>query len=80
MTLKKGLIRTYVIISVLWIALLVFDYWFKWRPIKENETQEFFKFYLISIIGAWFWTQLGITVVSLLIYWVVKKIFFKKQQ
>ena len=77
MTLEKGLIRTYAIISLLWIALLFFDYLFKWSVILENETQEFFEFYLISMLGNWFWFQLGITAVSLLLYWVVKRFFIK---
>jgi|GEM_PF-2179075 len=70
-------IRTYAIISLLWIALLFFDYLFKWSVILENETQEFFQFYLISLFGNWFWFQLGITAVSLLLYWVVKRFFIK---
>ena len=77
MTLEKGLIRTYAIISLLWIALLFFDYLFKWSVILENEAQEFFQFYLISLLGNWFWFQLGITAVSLLLYWVVKGFFIK---
>jgi hypothetical protein len=50
---------------------------FEWSVILENETQEFFQFYLISLFGNWFWFQLGITAVSLLLYWVVKRFFIK---
>ena len=77
MTLEKGLIRTYAIISLLWIALLFYDYLFKWSVILENETQEFYEFYLKSLIGNWFWFQLGLTVVSFLFYLVVKRYLIK---
>ena len=75
MIFKQGLVRTYVIISLLWIALLFLNYWFKWKLIIEKEIQDFFNFYLISTFWLWISIQFGITVVTSVIYLFVQKLF-----
>ena len=75
MIFKQGLVRTYVIISLLWIALLFLNYWFKWKLIIEKENQDYFNFYLISTFWLWISIQFGITVVTSVIYLFVQKLF-----
>ena len=67
MIFKQGLVRTYVIISLLWIALLFLNYWFKWKLIIEKENQDFFNFYLISTFWLWISIQFGITIFTSLV-------------